>query len=60
MARSITVLQKKRGRPATGVTPLMAFRPPKALREAILRRSKADKVSMTETICRAIEKGLKG
>ena len=38
----------------------MAFRPPMALREAILRRAKADKVSITEAICRAIEKGLKG
>jgi hypothetical protein len=37
----------------------MAFRPPKALREAILRKAKADKISITEAICRAIERGLR-
>ena len=34
---SIPVLRKKRGRPATGVDPLLNFRADEALREAINR-----------------------
>jgi Arc/MetJ-type ribon-helix-helix transcriptional regulator len=35
MKKSIPVLQKKRGRPATGVDPMLNFRSPKELTKAL-------------------------
>ncbi len=59
MARSITVAQKGRiGRPATGITPLMAFRPPLPLRAAIEAYAKSNEVSVSEALRRLVELGL--
>lgn len=61
MTRSITVKQKPRrpGRPATGETPLMAFRPPADLRSAIQGWAAKHDVTVSEAIRRLVELGLK-
>jgi hypothetical protein len=61
MARSISVKQKKKplGRPPTGVTPLVAFRPPVELVEAIDKWAAASGMSRSEAMRQLIEAGLK-
>ncbi len=60
MAMSITV-KPKRGRPATGRDPLMAFRAPPELRKAIEAwcKRQPEKPSRSEAIRQLIEEGLK-
>jgi hypothetical protein len=61
MKRSITVKQKKRkpGRPATGETPLVAFRPPDELRNAIDAFASAEGITRSEALRQLVELGLK-
>lgn len=60
MKKGIFVKQKKRGRPATGQVPLMAFRAAPALRAAIVKWAEAqpDKPKLSEAIRRLVELGL--
>jgi hypothetical protein len=60
MAKSIPVLQKKRGRPATGQDPLLNFRAPPALVERVdnWAAKQQDTPSRSEAIRRLIEKAL--
>jgi hypothetical protein len=58
MAKSITVKQKMRGRPATGFDPLVGVRIPKDLIKKIDAWSKAQKTSRSEAIRRLVELGL--
>ena len=55
--KSIPVIQKKRGRPATGQDPILALRLPPALRSAIENWAKQqkDKPSRSEAIRRLIK-----
>ena len=46
------------GRPPTGITPLVAFRPPGELVEAIDKWAAASGVSRSEAMRRLIEAGL--
>ena len=59
--KSIAVVQKKRGRPATGVDPVSAIRLSPAIREAIdtWASKQKDKPSRSEAIRRLVELGLK-
>lgn len=60
MAKSITVKQKKRGRPATGVDPFVGIRLPESLIEQIADWSdKNGAASRSEAIRRLVELGLK-
>jgi hypothetical protein len=61
MAQSISVRQKRKriGRPPTGITPLVAFRPPLELVAAIDAWAKAAGVSRSEAMRQLIEAGLK-
>lgn len=61
MAKATAVIQKKKhlGRPRTGVTPLVAFRPPQELINAIDAWAAAAKVSRSEAMRQLIEAGLK-
>jgi hypothetical protein len=61
MKKAIIVKQKRRGRPATGQIPLMAFRGTPALRAAILKWAddQADAPKLSEAIRRLVELGLK-
>jgi hypothetical protein len=54
--KSIPVIQKKRGRPATGQDPILALRLPPALRSAIesWAKQQKDKPSRSEAIRRLI------
>jgi Arc/MetJ-type ribon-helix-helix transcriptional regulator len=59
MVRSIPVIPKKRGRPATGVDPLVALRFPPSTIEAIDAWQKRNKVeSRSEAIRQLIETSL--
>jgi hypothetical protein len=60
MRKSIPVLQKKRGRPRTGESPVLALRIPPALRADIESWAKQqnDKPSRSEAIRRLIELAL--
>jgi hypothetical protein len=60
MSQSISVLQKKRGRPATGIEPMRNFRAPDALIASVDNwiAEQADKPSRSEAIRRLIEAGL--
>ncbi len=60
VARSIAVIQKKRGRPATGVDPLVALRIPKEAIAEIDAWAKANDTNRSEAIRRLVERGLKG
>jgi hypothetical protein len=61
MAKSITVRRKKRGRPATGVDPLVAVRLPPELIKAIDEWAKqSGERSRSHAIRALIERGLKG
>jgi hypothetical protein len=59
MTKSIKVLPKKRGRPATGKDPFVGVRLPSAMIEALDSRAEADGVTRSETMRRLIEAGLK-
>jgi hypothetical protein len=58
---SITVVQKKRGRPATGQDPVTAIRLPAELRSAVDKWAarQRDKPARSEAIRRLVELGLK-
>jgi Arc/MetJ-type ribon-helix-helix transcriptional regulator len=59
MAKSISVIQKKRGRPATGHDPVMAIRLPPDLTERIDEWMKASNAqSRSDAIRQLIELGL--
>jgi hypothetical protein len=54
--------KQKRGRPATGVTPMVGFRAEPMIRASIVRwaESQPDKPSLSEAIRRLVEIGLAG
>ena len=60
MKKSITVIRKKRGRPATGQDPVSTVRLPPALKSAIDKwsRQQVDKPTRSEAIRRLIELAL--
>jgi hypothetical protein len=59
MARkSIEVIPKKRGRPATGKDPLVAARLPPKMIASLDKWAKASSVSRSEAIRQLIERGL--
>ncbi|WP_083967123.1 ribbon-helix-helix protein, CopG family [Methylosinus sp. LW3] len=60
MAKSIEVLPKKRGRPATGKDPMLNFRAPPALVERVDKwaAKQDDAPSRSEAIRRLLEKAL--
>ena len=61
MSKSITVRQKKRGRPATGHDPMFSFRIPEALIAEVDEWGAAQEPPLTrsEAVRRLIEKGVK-
>jgi hypothetical protein len=61
MKRSISVIQKRIGRPPTGQTPLMGFRADPGIRAAIVRwaENQPDMPTLSEAIRRLVELGLK-
>ncbi len=61
MKKSITVMPKRRGRPATGRDPSVVVRFPPVLTEAVdaWARKAGDDVSRSEAIRRLVELGLK-
>jgi hypothetical protein len=61
MAKSISVKQKKRGRPATGSDPLMGFRASSDVRAAIVKwaENQPDEPTLSEAIRRLVEIGLR-
>lgn len=60
MARALPDKRKTKpvGRPRTGITPLVAFRPPTAMVDAIDRWAEGASVSRSEAMRRLIELGL--
>jgi Arc/MetJ-type ribon-helix-helix transcriptional regulator len=61
MAKSVTVKQKKRGRPPTGRDPFVGIRlPPKLITEIDRWSEKAKALSRSEAIRRLVELGLAG
>jgi hypothetical protein len=58
MARS-NPAKRKSGPAATGVNPIMAFRPPPPLRSAIEGYAKDNEVSVSAALRRLVEVGLK-
>jgi hypothetical protein len=62
MKKAISVKQKTVGRPATGITPMMAFRADPAMRGSVVRwaERQADHPTLSEAIRRLVELGLKG
>ena len=60
MAKSISVKQKKRGRPATGADPLMGFRASLVMRASVVKwaENQPDNPSLSESIRRLVEIGL--
>jgi hypothetical protein len=61
MAKAISDRQKKRpvGRPPTGITPLISFRPPPELVREIDKWGEAHGVSRSEAMRQLIEQALK-
>lgn len=59
MAKSIKVLPKKRGRPATGKDPFVGIRLPPSMIEMIDKWAEADSVTRSEAMRRLIEAGLR-
>jgi Ribbon-helix-helix protein, copG family len=57
--KSIKIIPKKRGRPATGKDPLIAARLPLKMIAALDRWAKANSATRSEAIRRLIERGLK-
>ena len=58
MARSITEIPKRRGRPATGKDPLVTLRLPQAMIDALDKKAEAEGVSRSEAMRQLIEAGL--
>jgi hypothetical protein len=60
MAKSISVKQKKRGRPATGVTPMIGVRLSAGSRKAVEKWAlqEPDQPSLSEAVRRLIDLGL--
>ena len=60
MKKAISAKQKIRGRPATGVTPMMGFRASDKLRAEIVRWAEyqADTPKLSEAVRRLVEMGL--
>jgi hypothetical protein len=60
MKKTISAKQKSRGRPATGVTPMVGFRADSVARAAIVKwaESQPDTPSLSEAIRRLVELGL--
>jgi len=59
MVKSISVVRKKRGRPATGTDPLLTVRAPTILIEAIDAWATKEGIARSEAVRRLIEVGLK-
>ncbi|MBN9008229.1 MAG: ribbon-helix-helix protein, CopG family [Rhizobiales bacterium] len=60
MEKSITVNQKRRGRPATGRDPVSAVRLPEDVTARVDAWAEAHEVSRSEAIRRLVEQALKG
>jgi hypothetical protein len=60
MKKVISAKQKTRGRPATGITPMMGFRAEPAIRAQVVRwaESQPDNPTLSEAIRRLVELGL--
>jgi hypothetical protein len=60
MKKSISAKQKTRGRPATGITPMMGFRAEPAIRAKVVRwaENQPDNPTLSEAIRRLVELGL--
>ena len=60
MKKSISAKQKTRGRPATGITPMMGFRAEPAIRAKVVRwaENQPDNPTLSEAIRRLVEIGL--
>jgi hypothetical protein len=60
MKKSISAKQKTRGRPATGITPMMGFRAEPAIRAQVVRwaENQPDMPTLSEAIRRLVEIGL--
>jgi hypothetical protein len=60
MKKAISAKQKSRGRPATGITPMMGFRADPVIRAEIVRwaENQRDMPSLSEAIRRLVEIGL--
>jgi hypothetical protein len=58
--KKATAVKQKRGRPATGITPLMGFRADPVTRTAIVRwaENQPDNPTLSEAIRRLVELGL--
>jgi len=59
MGKSISVVRKKRGRPATGTDPLLTVRAPAELIAAINAWAAKAKLARSEAVRQLIEAGLK-
>ena len=57
--RTVAQERKRTGRPPTGINPLMAFRPLPPMRSAIEAYAKANEISLSDSIRRLVELGLK-
>jgi hypothetical protein len=60
MKTAVSAKQKSRGRPATGVTPMMGFRAEPVIRASVVRwaENQPDHPSLSEAIRRLVEIGL--
>jgi hypothetical protein len=60
MGNTIRVRQKKRGRPKTGITPMVSLRLSSEAQKAVeaWARRQPDKPTMSEAIRRLVERGL--
>ena len=60
MKKSISAKQKTRGRPATGITPMVGFRADPVIRAAVVRwaENQPDTPTLSEAIRRLVELGL--
>jgi hypothetical protein len=59
MGKSKTVVQKKRGRPATGSDPIVQIRMPAGLIEQVEAWARYEKTSRSDAVRRLVEMGLK-
>jgi hypothetical protein len=62
MKQSISAKQKKRGRPPTGITPMVGVRLSSEVRQAVetWAKDQSDQPSLSEAIRRLVELGLSG
>jgi hypothetical protein len=60
MRKSVTVKHKKRGRgrPATGVTPIVGLRMPPEMREEMEKLAREDRVTLSKKILQVLAKHL--